>query len=385
MLLLLVLLTACSNNENIQEENPKQDVKEEAAVELQLADVQEIVKSNIDGIYATFNRLGDEQNWNNANAADFSLIRPEVLPFATEEFADSGLKTLSEEYYCECDSFLKPSISYDVRFTFEQKNEELTVNAIEPATEIDRMGFAWNFTFIKENDSWKLSQWNRQTLEGEDLKLTQEEVALLFPYAKEVNFLKEYDSAEAGGKAYLFSVTGEHDGHEYENETARSSKDTSYVYDYQTESEEPQKPETSSSETQPQETEASDPSSGEVPEVKLTAYTKAELIAQLDELATQESHREYQSDYQMIEDFGYNYQLWDQALNQIYTQIKMQSTESDFAKIRDEQRQWIADRDAAAQTRYDEEGGGSLSRMVKVENLFTFTKERCYELVNTYM
>lgn len=388
LLVLLVLLTACSNNEKVEGDSPKQEmkeeVKEEPTVKLQLAEVQEIVKSNIDGIYDTFDRLGVEQNWNTANAADFSLIRPEVLPFVTEEFADTDLKTLSEEYYCECDSFLRPTISYDVRFAFEQKNEELTVNAIQPATEIDRIGSAWSFIFIKENDSWKLSQWNKQSLEGEDLKLTQDEVALLFPFVNKVSFLKEYDSAEAGGIAYLFSVTGEHDGHEYENETARSSKDTSYVYDYQTESEEPQQPETTS-EPQPQETAAPEEGLGDVPDVKLTAYTKPELLAQLDQLATQESHREYQSDYQMMEDYGYNYQLWDQALNHIYTELKMQSTESEFVKIRDEQRQWIVDRDAAAQKRYDEEGGGSLSRMVQIETLFTLTKERCYELVNLYL
>jgi uncharacterized protein YecT (DUF1311 family) len=382
---LLVFLTACNANEKVPVQSPKQEAQEKPALELQLAEVQEIVKSNINGIYDAFDRLGDEQNWNTANAADFSIIRPEVLPFATEEFADTDLKTLSEEYYCECDSFLKPTISYDVRFTFELKNEELSVNAIQPATEIERMGSAWNFIFIKEDGSWKLSQWNTHSLEGEDLQLTQDEVALLFPEANKVNFLKEYDSAEAGGKAYLFSVAGEHNGHEYENESARSSKDTSYVYDYQTESEEPQQPETTSSETQPQVTEAPEGSLGEVPDVNLTAYTKPELLTQLDQLATQEIHREYQSDYQMMEDYGYNYQLWDQALNHIYTEIKGKSTKSEFVKIRDEQRQWIADRDAAAQKRYDKEGGGSLSRVVKIETLFTLTKERCYELVNAYM
>jgi uncharacterized protein YecT (DUF1311 family) len=382
---LLVFLTACNANEKVPVQSPKQEAQEKPALELQLAEVQEIVKSNINGIYDAFDRLGDEQNWNTANAADFSIIRPEVLPFATEEFADTDLKTLSEEYYCECDSFLKPTISYDVRFTFELKNEELSVNAIQPATEIERMGSAWNFIFIKEDGSWKLSQWNTHSLEGEDLQLTQDEVALLFPEANKVNFLKEYDSAEAGGKAYLFSVAGEHNGHEYENESARSSKDTSYVYDYQTESEEPQQPETTSSETQTQVTEGPEGSLGEVPDVKLTAYTKPELLTQLDQLATQEIHREYQSDYQMMEDYGYNYQLWDQALNHIYTEIKGKSTKSEFVKIRDEQRQWIADRDAAAQKRYDKEGGGSLSRVVKIETLFTLTKERCYELVNAYM
>nr|WGD86328.1 hypothetical protein P5621_03970 [Bacillus subtilis] len=37
------------------------------------------------------------------------------------------------------------------------------------------------------------------------------------------------------------------------------------------------------------------------------------------------------------------------------------------------------------QKRYDEEGGGSLSRVVQTEELAKQTKERCYKLVNTYM
>lgn len=377
---LLMFLTACSANEKVQEEVPKPEAKEEPVVELQLEEVQEIVKTNIDGIYAAFDRLGDEHKWNTATPADFNLIRPEVLPYATEEFTDTELKTLSDDYYCECDSFLKPNISYEVHFSFEQNNEELIVTAIEPATEITNVGYAWNFSLIKENESWKLSKWTSQPLEGEDLKLTQEEVALFIPEEEnKITFLNEFNSSEAGGKAYLYSVTGEHDGREFEYKTARSSLDTSYVYDYQTESEEPQQQETTEEDPTPQ------TSLDELPDLNLTAFTKQELLAQLEELATQEVHREYQSDYQMMEDYGYNYQLWDQALNHIYTELKMRYTESDFVKIRDEQRQWIADRDEAAQERYDEEGGGSLSRMVQVETLFTLTKERCFELVNEYI
>ncbi len=370
----VAILAACSNYETVQEEVP---VAEESVADLQLEEVQAITKATIDGIYDTFNKLGNEQNWNTTNPADFSLIRSKVLPFATEDFADTELKTLSEDYYCECDSLFRPRISYDVLFSFEQKAEDLIVKAIQPATEIENAGYAWNFTFIYDQDSWKLNAWKRTPLNGEDLQLTQEEATLLLPNAISIDFLKEFDSKEANGKAYLFTVQAKNEDHEYEYQAAVSSKDTRYVYDYMLENEEIETPEVKNEPSQ----------GGFAPksDITLTAYTKEELLAELDQLAKQEIHREYQNDAQVIEDFVYNFHLWDQALNHIYNLIKMETISSDFTEIRDKQRQWITDRDAEVQENYDEAGGGSLSRVIQNETMFKRTKERCYELVNTYI
>lgn len=87
----------------------------------------------------------------------------------------------------------------------------------------------------------------------------------------------------------------------------------------------------------------------------------------------------------MRDDYGFNYQLWDGVLNDIYGVLKTQLSESELSNLRNEQLKWIETRDATAQARYDEEGAGSMSAMVKVETLFSLTKERCYELVNQYM
>jgi len=370
----VAILAACSNNETVQEVTP---VHEESVADLQLGEVQAMIKTTIDGIYHTFNLLGEEHNWNTANPADFSLIRPEVLPFATEEFADAELKTLSEDYYCECDTPFRPAISYDVHFTFEQKAEELTVEAIQPATEVENVGYSWSFKFIYDQDAWKLNAWERKSLNGTDLQLTQKEAALLLPTATSVDFLKEFDSKETGGKAYLFFVQGKTKDREYEYQLALSSKDTRYVYDHTPEPQETEAPEAKSKPSQE--------GFSQNPEVTLSAYTKEELLAELDQLAKQEIHREYQNDNQMIEDYVYNFHLWDQALNHIYSEIKMQTIPMDFPEIRNKQRQWITERDAEAQKSYDEAGGGSLSRVVQNETMFKLTKERCYELVNTYI
>ncbi|MCK8101838.1 DUF1311 domain-containing protein [Bacillus sp. 2CMS4F] len=71
-------------------------------------------------------------------------------------------------------------------------------------------------------------------------------------------------------------------------------------------------------------------------------------------------------DYQMIEDYGYNYQMWDGSMNEIFGGLQKQLSASDMVGLKSEQRQWMKDRNATVQKRYDE-GGGSLSRVVQTE------------------
>ena len=77
--------------------------------------------------------------------------------------------------------------------------------------------------------------------------------------------------------------------------------------------------------------------------------------------------------------------MWDAALNEIYGVLNEVLPQSEMNQLRGEQRQWIVDRDKAAQESYDQEGGGSLSRVVYIITIEEWTKERCYELVNKYM
>jgi uncharacterized protein YecT (DUF1311 family) len=112
---------------------------------------------------------------------------------------------------------------------------------------------------------------------------------------------------------------------------------------------------------------------------------KAEYLAKLKLVESQERNNEYQSDFQMIEDFGHNYQIWDAHLNEVYQVLKTQLSETEMSQLKAKQLEWIAFKEAEAQKAYDESGGGTLSRMVQMEVLFNLTKERCYLLVNEYM
>ena len=76
---------------------------------------------------------------------------------------------------------------------------------------------------------------------------------------------------------------------------------------------------------------------------------------------------------------------WDDMLNEIYSLLKIQLTESEMKELKSKQLSWIEYRDTTANNEASEEGGGSLSTIVYYSSLARLTKERCYELVNTYM
>ncbi|WP_226529185.1 DUF1311 domain-containing protein [Metabacillus niabensis] len=210
LLLMIVLLVACSNNElaKTEVETTEQEIVEELKGELEQNEVQDLLRTNLDAIFEVFVSSGEENGWNTANAPDFNLLRPEFVPFATESFIDTTLKEMSQEYYCECDASFKPHIEYDVHFTFEETdNNKLHIEALEPATELSNIGLLWSFNLVKEEDSWKMKDWDHQLIEDQDLKLTKEEAEILLASEYETpEFVEEYESKDTGGKAFLFKM-----------------------------------------------------------------------------------------------------------------------------------------------------------------------------------
>jgi uncharacterized protein YecT (DUF1311 family) len=117
----------------------------------------------------------------------------------------------------------------------------------------------------------------------------------------------------------------------------------------------------------------------------ITPGSPEAYLEKLDTLQTQERESSTGVTTDIKEDNNYNYQLWDEALNEIYGVLKNQLTESQMNELREKQREWITYRDQAAQESYDEEGGGSASDIVYGATLVQVTKERCYELVKQYI
>jgi len=236
LLFIIVLLVACSNNEQTKTEvetNTEQEVVKETKGKLEQNEVQDLLRTNLDNIFEVFVSSGEENGWNTANAPDFNILRPELLPFATGSFIDTTLKEMSQEYYCECDASFKPIIEYGVHFTFEETdNNELHIEALEPATELSNTGLLWSFNLVKEEESWKMKDWNHQLIEDQDLKLTKEEAEILLASEYETpEFVEEYESKTTGGKAFLFKMKGA----DSERLVGISSKNSSLLDDYELE------------------------------------------------------------------------------------------------------------------------------------------------------
>ena len=78
------------------------------------------------------------------------------------------------------------------------------------------------------------------------------------------------------------------------------------------------------------------------------------------------------------------YEDWDDALNHIWYELKVKGvlTEDAMAKLLDEQRAWIKDKEAAVQEAGKEAEGGSLQPLLENTEAAKWTRERTYVLLN---
>lgn len=74
------------------------------------------------------------------------------------------------------------------------------------------------------------------------------------------------------------------------------------------------------------------------------------------------------------------YELWDGALNYLWGELKSTLPEDEFAKLLEEQRAWIADKEARVAEAGKEVEGGSLYPLVTNTEAAAITEERVYEL-----
>ncbi|WP_249901586.1 lysozyme inhibitor LprI family protein [Paenibacillus sp. PK3_47] len=87
----------------------------------------------------------------------------------------------------------------------------------------------------------------------------------------------------------------------------------------------------------------------------------------------------------MHEAAGEEYERWDTALNDIYSELKRQLPEDEMAELKEAQLDWIAYRDETAKTASLAYEGGTMEALEYTATLASVTKERCYELVQQYM
>ncbi|KQU13007.1 hypothetical protein ASG65_11695 [Bacillus sp. Leaf13] len=88
---------------------------------------------------------------------------------------------------------------------------------------------------------------------------------------------------------------------------------------------------------------------------------------------------------EMMEAESETYKRWDDTLNEIYGILIDQLSSDEMNKLKEEQRQWIANRDSTAEAESLEFKGGTMESLQYISTQVRLTKERCFELVQDYM
>ena len=78
------------------------------------------------------------------------------------------------------------------------------------------------------------------------------------------------------------------------------------------------------------------------------------------------------------------YELWDEALNNLWGKLEKKLSEEDFSKLQDEQRTWIAEKEKSVEEAGKDVEGGSLYSMVVNMEAARITEERVYELYELF-
>lgn len=119
-----------------------------------------------------------------------------------------------------------------------------------------------------------------------------------------------------------------------------------------------------------------------------TINRKAEYINRLNQVEESMSDLEELyagSTIEMKDAAGQSYERWDNILNEIYSLLRQQLSTSVADDLKNKQIEWIKYRDKKAENDASEYTGGTMYGLIYVDSLGQITKERCYELVNTYM
>ena len=106
-----------------------------------------------------------------------------------------------------------------------------------------------------------------------------------------------------------------------------------------------------------------------------------ETAAQIEKLKNSETSTTAWSYLNMAD---YELKLWDEQLNEIYEDIVNRLEPEAAEALRQEERKWISEKDAAAKRAASRCRGGALEGLEHTASLAASTKERAYYLLDTY-
>lgn len=117
-----------------------------------------------------------------------------------------------------------------------------------------------------------------------------------------------------------------------------------------------------------------------------TESKKEEYLKKLNEM--EEADRNLEAGTTMVElkeQEAERYKKWDVKLNEIYGVLKEQLSTEQMDTLREEQRNWVKNRDEVAKEASLKYQGGSMESLEYVATQASLTRDRCYELVAKYM
>lgn len=209
---LLFLLSACGSNspaaggaEEPAKTGDKTEETKKAVEELSEKEAKKIVAESMAGIVEIF--VNGREHYNNVdNPADFSVMRPQLIKYASEKFTDGFLKETAANYYCECDYRFFPDTNLDVRFTLDEHTDgKFTASSIEFINDMGDGGNIVKYSVIQENGKWVMDDIEWVSYEEEALNVTWEEVkAYEEQYGLKVELLNETE--HNGRKVYIINM-----------------------------------------------------------------------------------------------------------------------------------------------------------------------------------
>lgn len=83
--------------------------------------------------------------------------------------------------------------------------------------------------------------------------------------------------------------------------------------------------------------------------------------------------------------YGIGYEMYDKELNNIYALLQKELSKEVMDRLEQEEIKWIDEKEKAAKEESLKYKGGTFEFVADKVSLYEATKNRCYELVNTYM
>ncbi|NAO99813.1 DUF1311 domain-containing protein [Halomonas sp. MG34] len=137
-------------------------------------------------------------------------------------------------------------------------------------------------------------------------------------------------------------------------------------------------------EEQEEDSEVAEEGNSEEADSDMKTIYRNKLVDLEEELAAEE--QEIGSTQRALTEFaGKSFNMWDDALNEVYAELEKQLPEKEMENLRKEQREWINIRDAKAEEEAAKYEGGSMETMQYISTQAQLTKERSYELITKYM